>query len=73
VKKTSVIVATLAVFGALPIAATAQANTNVQQTAVHRDGQADFDSEIGSWKTHLRRLLEPLTGSTTWARFSFAF
>jgi hypothetical protein len=26
----------------------------------------DFDFEIGTWKTHVRRLLHPLTGSTTW-------
>ena len=31
-----------------------------------RDGQHDFDFEIGTWKTHLSRLLHPLTGSTTW-------
>lgn len=42
---------------------------NVQQISGARDGQADFDFEIGTWKTHLRRLLEPLTGSTTWAEY----
>ena len=26
----------------------------------------DFDFEIGTWKTHVRRLLQPLTGSSTW-------
>src|SRR5215216_7093687 len=26
----------------------------------------DFDFEIGTWKTHVRRLMHPLTGSTTW-------
>jgi hypothetical protein len=26
----------------------------------------DFDFEIGTWKTHVRRLLHPLTGSTSW-------
>jgi hypothetical protein len=31
-----------------------------------RDGQHDFDFEIGTWKTHLSRLVHPLTGSTTW-------
>jgi hypothetical protein len=34
-----------------------------------RDGQHDFDFEIGTWKTHVRRLLHPLTGSTTWVDY----
>jgi hypothetical protein len=34
-----------------------------------RDGQHDFDFEIGTWKTHLRRLVGPLTGSTTWVEY----
>ena len=34
-----------------------------------RDGQRDFDFQIGSWKTHLRRLQRPLTGSTTWVEY----
>jgi hypothetical protein len=31
-----------------------------------RDGQHDFDFNIGTWKTHIRRLLHPLTGSNDW-------
>jgi hypothetical protein len=31
-----------------------------------RDGQHDFDFEIGTWKTHLSRRLHPLTGSNAW-------
>jgi len=31
-----------------------------------RDGQHDFDFDIGTWKTHLSRLVHPLTGSNTW-------
>jgi hypothetical protein len=34
-----------------------------------RDGQHDFDFELGSWKIHLAQLLHPLTGSTTWVQF----
>lgn len=34
-----------------------------------RDGQRDFDWEIGNWKTQLRRLQRPLTGSTTWVEY----
>lgn len=40
--------------------------TSPQNAATNRDGQHDFDFEIGTWKTHLSRLLHPLTGSTTW-------
>jgi len=34
-----------------------------------RDGQHDFDFEIGTWKTHLKRMVHPLTGSTTWIEY----
>ncbi len=43
--------------------------TNIQRTLKEREGQHDFDFEIGNWKTHLRRLLHPLTGSTTWVEY----
>lgn len=33
-----------------------------------RDGSHDFDFEIGTWKTHVRRLLHPLSGSTRWVQ-----
>ena len=46
-----------------------QPSTSIQPTPAERDGQHDFDFEIGTWKTHLRRLLHPLTGSTTWAEY----
>src|SRR5215217_1851585 len=47
----------------------AASGTSRQQTPTGRDGQHDFDFEIGTWKTHLRRLLNPLTGSTTWVEY----
>jgi hypothetical protein len=31
-----------------------------------RDGQHDFDFDLGKWKTHSSRLLHPLTGSQDW-------
>src|SRR5688572_5579037 len=34
-----------------------------------RDGQHNFDFEIGTWKTQLRRLQRPLSGSTTWLEY----
>jgi hypothetical protein len=34
-----------------------------------REGQHDFDFEIGTWKTHLSRRLHPLTGSNTWVEY----
>lgn len=47
---------------ASPIAPAASADAAL----VDRDGQRDFDFEIGSWKTHLKRLEHPLTGSQRW-------
>lgn len=35
---------------------------------VMRDGQHDFDFTVGTWKTHITRLQNPLTGSTTWIK-----
>jgi hypothetical protein len=46
-----------------------EAQAGAQQTAKERDGQHDFDWDIGTWKTHMRRLLHPLTGSTTWVEY----
>jgi hypothetical protein len=51
-----------------PCRAHAQQNSDASKT-VDRDGQHDFDFEIGTWKTHLKRLLHPLTGSTTWVEY----
>lgn len=34
------------------------------------DGPNDFDFEIGTWKTHVKRRLRPLTGSTTWVEMN---
>jgi len=39
------------------------------QASAERDASHDFDFEFGSWKTHLSRLVKPLTGSTTWVEY----
>ena len=48
--------------------ATAQQGATPPAPAVH-DGQHDFDFEIGTWRTHIARLVHPLTGSNTWAEY----
>src|SRR5215471_5388628 len=53
----------------LPPASTAESHTEALQTLAPRDGQHDFDFHIGTWKTHLKRLVHPLTGSTTWVEY----
>ena len=44
-------------------------HTTLQPTPAERDGQHDFDFEIGTWMTHVSRLVHPLTGSTTWVDY----
>jgi hypothetical protein len=51
---------------------TAPVGAGPAQTITVRDGQHDFDWDIGTWKTHQRRLLHPLTGSTTWVEYDGA-
>jgi hypothetical protein len=55
-----------------PLPTRARQNSDAGKATVQpaqRDGQHDFDFEIGTWKTHLLRRLHPLTGSTTWAEY----
>ena len=33
------------------------------------DGQHDFDFLLGSWKIHLKRMVQPLSGSHEWVEF----
>ena len=46
-----------------------EAHQGAKSAAAPRDGQHDFDFETGSWKTHLKRLVHPLTGSSTWVEY----
>jgi hypothetical protein len=55
----------------LPAIAPAQqsANTAAARAATPRDARHDFDFEMGAWKTHISRLVHPLTGSKTWVEY----
>lgn len=39
------------------------------QVAERRDGWHDFDFHIGTWKTRLSRLQNPLAGSSAWVQY----
>jgi hypothetical protein len=57
---------------ALLLAIPAMASATQQSPAAvaeKRDGQRDFDWEIGEWTTQLTRLQHPLTGSKTWVEY----
>ena len=49
----------------LPSLAQTPTNAAASQSTL-RDGQLDFDWQLGSWKIHMQRLQHPLTGSTNW-------
>jgi hypothetical protein len=42
---------------------------SIQPSVAERSGEHDFDFEVGTWRTHLRRLLHPLTGSSRWIEY----
>jgi hypothetical protein len=51
----------------VPALAVAQQTTEAPKTAAsERDGSHDFDPLLGKWKYHLKRRLNPLTGSNKW-------
>jgi hypothetical protein len=52
-----------------PLPASPQTTPAAAAVEQLRDGQHDFDFEMGTWKCHLSRLLNPLSGSTTWVEF----
>jgi hypothetical protein len=61
----------------LPLQALAQQNSDAakngaQAAVTERDGQHDFDPLLGSWKYHLKKLMNPLTGSNNWVEFEGA-
>src|ERR1051326_5629399 len=46
--------------------ATVSAQGATESPSLAPDGQHDFDFAVGTWKTHVRRLVEPLSGSGKW-------
>jgi len=48
-----------------PVWAVSKSNAPTMAT----DGQHDFDWEFGTWKTHLKRRLRPLSGSQDWVEY----
>src|SRR4029079_286009 len=53
----------------MPIFALLPVLVHGADTPAPRDGQHDFDWEIGTWQTHLKRLQHPLTGSGNWVEY----
>jgi len=53
----------------LPAIAQAGSAAVPQHADAERDGQHDFDFEIGRWNIHLSRLKDRLVGSKTWIQF----
>jgi len=53
-----------------PLFGLAQQTPDASKTtpATQRDGQHDFDFNLGTWKTHIRYLSQPATGPT-WVEF----
>lgn len=49
--------------------ASAQSTVPSATTSTEGKGAHDFDWDIGIWKVHQRRLLHPLSGSTTWVEY----
>lgn len=45
-------------------------NASAQPPNARPEGRHDFDWEIGTWKTQLRRLAKPLSGSQEWITYS---
>jgi BNR/Asp-box repeat len=52
-----------------PIDAAAAQSSKTDQSSDTKDGQRDFDFQFGTWKTHVKRLRKPLTGSTDWVEY----
>jgi hypothetical protein len=63
---TACIALALYAFTALTAPASADSRSGIQAAA---DGRHDFDWEFGTWKTHVKRRLRPLSGSNEWVEY----
>jgi hypothetical protein len=52
-----------------PLAPAAAPRGEAPSASAPRDGSHDLDWDIGTWKTHQRRRLHPLTGSDEWVDY----
>jgi hypothetical protein len=57
-------------FPALPASSQATSSATEAGAQQAHDGQHDFDFHFGTWKTHIRRLTQPLSGSNTWVELN---
>ncbi len=51
-------------------AALSEPATHAWRVQAQRDGQHGFDFNIGMWKSRIRRLVHPLSGSNTWVNYN---
>jgi hypothetical protein len=51
------------------VSQTALVQATPQPASAEREGQHDFDFELGTWNIHLSRLQDRLACSTTWIKF----
>ena len=50
-------------------AATSLQSSKINPLSAAKDGARDFDFQFGTWKTHVKRLRKPLSGSSDWVEY----
>ena len=63
------LVAVLCLMLPMPVVSASRAQAESPSAAAARNGAQDFDWEIGTWKTRLRRLAKPLSSSDEWLEY----
>jgi hypothetical protein len=69
-KPTSIALLMSAVLAFSQSSAAGPDNPATSTSAAPHEGQHDFDWEIGTWDTQLKRLREPLSGKTDWVEYA---